>query len=78
MSGTTSSVHAGTEPHGGRREPGAWHPPRAPDAHLQVYLDEYVFRHNRRRTSMASFQTLLGLSTQHEPITRRDFIDRAA
>lgn len=48
------------------------------DAHLQVYLDEYVFRHNRRRTPMASFQTLLGLSTQHEPITYRDIIDRAA
>lgn len=48
------------------------------DAHLQVYLDEYVFRHNRRRTPMASFQTLLGLSTQHEPITYREIIDRAA
>lgn len=48
------------------------------DAHLQVYLDEYVFRHNRRRSPMASFQTLLGLSTQHEPITYRDIIDRAA
>jgi transposase-like protein/ribosomal protein L37AE/L43A len=48
------------------------------DAHLQVYLDEYVFRHNRRRTPMASFQTLLGLSTHHEPITYRDIIDRAA
>lgn len=48
------------------------------DAHLQVYLDEYVFRHNRRRTPMASFQTLLGLSTRHEPITYRDIIDRAA
>ena len=29
--------------------------------HLQVYLDEFVFRHNRRRTPMAAFQTLLGL-----------------
>ena len=26
--------------------------------HLQVYLDEYVFRFNRRRTPMAAFQTL--------------------
>jgi transposase-like protein len=45
--------------------------------HLQVYLDEYVFRRNRRRTPMAAFQTLLGLSSLHEPttydqITRRD------
>ncbi len=30
---------------------------------LQVYLDEFVFRHNRRRTPMAAFQTLLGLGT---------------
>ena len=28
---------------------------------LQVYLDEFVFRHNRRRTPAAAFQTLLGL-----------------
>jgi transposase-like protein len=37
--------------------------------HLQVYLDEFVFRHNRRRTPLAAFQTLLGLGTQHEPTT---------
>jgi transposase-like protein len=37
--------------------------------HLQVYLDEFVFRHNRRRTPMAAFQTLLGLSTVHGPST---------
>jgi hypothetical protein len=47
------------------------------DPHLQVYLDEYVFRHNRRRTPMAAFQTLLGLGALHPPttyaqITRRD------
>jgi transposase-like protein len=46
--------------------------------HLPVYLDEFVFRHNRRRTPMAGFQTLLGLGTQHEPITYRQIIDRAA
>jgi transposase-like protein len=28
---------------------------------LQVYLDEFVFRHNRRKQPMAAFQTLLGL-----------------
>lgn len=37
--------------------------------HLQVYLDEFVFRHNRRRTPMAAFQTLLGLSAAHQPTT---------
>ena len=39
------------------------------DKHLPVYLDEYVFRHNRRRTPMAAFQTLLGLGVLHEPTT---------
>src|SRR5207302_10353638 len=34
---------------------------------LQVYLDEFVFRHNRRKTPMAAFQTLLGLGTGHKP-----------
>ena len=32
---------------------------------LQVYLDEFVFRHNRRKTPAAAFQTLLGLGTTH-------------
>ena len=39
--------------------------------HLQVYLDEFTFRHNRRRTPMAAFQTLLGLGSLHEPTTYR-------
>ena len=30
---------------------------------LQVYLDEFVFRHNRRKTPAAAFQTLIGLGT---------------
>ncbi len=34
---------------------------------LQVYLDEFVFRHNRRKQPMASFQTLLGLGTGRTP-----------
>ena len=39
--------------------------------HLQVYLDEFTFRHNRRRAPMAAFQTLLGLGTHHAPATYR-------
>jgi len=46
--------------------------------HLPAYLDEYVFRHNRRGTPHAAFQTLLGLSARHEPVTYRQIIDRAA
>jgi hypothetical protein len=34
---------------------------------LQVYLDEFVFRHNRRSQPMAAFQTLLGLGAAHKP-----------
>ena len=46
--------------------------------HLQVYLDEFVFRHNRRRTPMAAFQTLLGLGAAHDPTTYREITDAAA
>lgn len=46
--------------------------------HMQVYLDEFVFRHNRRGTPMAGFQTLLGLGLNHKPVTYREIIDRAA
>jgi transposase-like protein len=42
--------------------------------HLHVYLDEFTFRHNRRRTPMAGFQTLLGLSTRHSPTTYAQII----
>lgn len=35
-------------------------------AQLQVYLDEFVFRHNRRKTPAAAFQTLLGLGTSRK------------
>lgn len=34
---------------------------------LQVYLDEFVFRHNRRKTPTAAFQTLLGLGAGRKP-----------
>ena len=34
---------------------------------LPVYLDEFVFRHNRRKQPMAAFQTLLGLGSGRKP-----------
>jgi transposase-like protein len=40
-------------------------------AQLQVYLDEFVFRHNRRRPPMAAFQTLLGLGSGRAPTPYR-------
>ena len=39
---------------------------------LQVYLDEFVFRHNRRRLPMAAFQTLLGLGAGRKPTAYND------
>ena len=37
--------------------------------HLPHYLNEFVFRFNRRKTPMAAFQSLLGLVGQHRPTT---------
>ena len=37
--------------------------------YLQSYLDEFVFRFNRRQTPMAAFQTLLGISLQRNPFS---------
>jgi len=34
--------------------------------HMQAYVNEFVFRHNRRRTPMAAFQTILGMATRTE------------
>jgi len=48
------------------------------DQHLPVYLDEFVFRHNRRGTPMAAFQTLLGLSTSHPPTAYREMTATAS
>jgi hypothetical protein len=39
---------------------------------LQAYLDEFVFRHNRRKQPMAAFQTLLGLGTKHKSTTYKE------
>ena len=35
--------------------------------HFQSYLDEFVFRFNRRRTRHAAFRSLLGLAAGHPP-----------
>lgn len=42
--------------------------------HLQAYLDEFVFRFNRRQTPMAAFQTLLGLGGRHAPTTYQQLV----
>jgi Zn ribbon nucleic-acid-binding protein/transposase-like protein len=45
--------------------------------YLQTYLDEFVFRFNRRQTPMAAFQTLLGISTSKSPLTLRELANRS-
>ena len=37
------------------------------EKHLQAYLDEFVFRFNRRRTPQAAFSRLLGLAVTTGP-----------
>jgi len=45
--------------------------------HVDTYLNEFVFRYNRRFYRHASFETVLGLATHHEPASYWDIIDRA-
>lgn len=42
--------------------------------YLHIYLDEFVFRFNRRKTPMAAFQTLLGLASAKAPMPYDEFI----
>ena len=39
--------------------------------HLQSYLDEFVFRFNRRRTRHAAFRSLLGIAAALQPVPTR-------
>ena len=53
---------------------GVYHGLRA--KHLQRYLDEFVFRFNRRRTPAAAFARLLGLTLTLPPATYQMLIGR--
>ena len=46
--------------------------------HLQRYLDEFVFRWNRRRHMRSGFDTLLGIGVGLGPATCRDFVEQRA
>jgi hypothetical protein len=46
--------------------------------HLQSYLDEFVFRFNRRRTRHAAFRSLLGISARTKPFTYKMLISPEA
>src|SRR5258708_13016636 len=45
---------------------------------LQHYLDEFVFRFNRRRTRHAAFDTLLGIGARTTPAPYRVLIRKTA
>ena len=42
--------------------------------HLQSYLDEFVFRFNRRKTPHAAFRTLIGIGVAITPATYKMLI----
>lgn len=44
--------------------------------HIDTYLNEFVFCYNRRFYRHVSFETILGLSTEHAPISYWDIIRR--
>jgi predicted RNA-binding Zn-ribbon protein involved in translation (DUF1610 family)/transposase-like protein len=44
--------------------------------HIDTYLNEFVFRYNRRFYRHVSFETLLGLAAHHGPTTYWDIINR--
>jgi predicted RNA-binding Zn-ribbon protein involved in translation (DUF1610 family) len=46
--------------------------------HLRRYLDEFVFRWNRRRHTAAAFDSLLGIGARLAPATARDFLEQRA
>ena len=41
---------------------------------LQTYLDEFVFRFNRRRARHAAFRSLLGIAAAHSPLSYKMLI----
>lgn len=46
--------------------------------HLQSYLDEFVFRFNRRRTRHAAFRSLLSIASGHAPLSYKMLISPEA
>ena len=55
---------------------GTFHGLRRP--HLRRYLDEFVFRWNRRRHTATAFDTLLGIGTRLPPAGHRDIVEQRA
>ena len=45
--------------------------------HIDTYLNEFVFRYNRRFYRHVSFETMLGLASHHHPTSYWDIVGRA-
>jgi hypothetical protein len=46
--------------------------------HVDAYLNEFVFRYNRRFHRHVSFETVLGIAAHRGPETYRDIVNRHA
>ena len=44
--------------------------------HVDTYLNEFVFRYNRRFYRHVSFETMLGLASHHHPTSYWDIVGR--
>src|SRR5205823_8177873 len=44
--------------------------------HIDTYLNEFVFRYNRRFYRHVSFETILGLASHHHPKSYWDIVGR--
>jgi len=44
--------------------------------HIDTYLNEFVFRYNRRFYRHVSFETVLGLASHHHPTSYWDIVGR--
>jgi hypothetical protein len=44
--------------------------------HIDTYLNEFVFRYNRRFYRHVSFETMLGLASLHHPTSYWDIVGR--
>jgi len=44
--------------------------------HIDTYLNEFVFRYNRRFYRHVSFETILGLASHHHPTSYWDIVGR--
>ncbi|MEK4031573.1 transposase [Methylocystis sp. IM2] len=45
--------------------------------HVDTYLEEFVFRYNRRFYRHVSFETILGIASHHEPVSYWDIAGHA-